>query len=65
MPRKISGKGAIYWSNLCIASAQVFLGIAGATLFTNPSLDFGTIIIVILNIILALSCAVTGRKVIG
>ena len=57
---QISEKERLYFSNLCIASAQVFLGVAVGTLFTGPS-DFVRIMIVILNFTLAIGIAVLGK----
>ena len=52
-----------YLSNLCIASAQVFLGISAATFFTAPP-DFGRILVIVSNLLLAIWFAILGRRVI-
>ena len=57
---RVSEKEGIYYSNLCVASSQVFLGVAAATLFTG-SIDFGKMLVVILNFVLAISIAILGR----
>mgnify|MGYP001615623045 CR=1 FL=1 len=62
-PKKFSTKEANYWSNVCITSSQVFLGIAAVTFFAGV-FDISKLIVIVLNSILALILWMVGWRII-
>ena len=52
-----------YWSNCCIASSQIFLGIGAATLFTSSQVDSNRAFVVSLTLVLAVLFAMVGWRI--
>lgn len=54
-----------YWSQFCIASSQVFLGIAAAAVFTSQGIiDIGRMFVISLTLILSAILAIIGWSLI-
>lgn len=61
--RKLSPKESLYWSNICIASSQVFLGIAAVTIFAG-AFDIYKFFVIVLNLILSISLGMLGWRIV-